>query len=797
MKKCLPVAMTVFLAASLLGSTNHALAAPALRKQVTQKGDFLFIGNTLGYECAANTPVPVVGTIANNACSSQTNNNIADSAPDLYWRSDSPAAGQATASTAETADTARSTAVLTVPTGASVTHAFLYWGATAATGAADTQVTLERTGAGGFSQSIEATQSFVPGTNNAYQAVADVTSIVQVAGSGAYRVSGVSATAFANVNNSNVFAAWALVVFYERASDPLRTIAVFDGLDAVYNGNPQSAMLTGFRVPNANWNAKLGVIAYEGDNTTTGDSLQFNGTAIADAVSPGNNFFNGSRSYLGSPVSVAGDLPQLTGGAQSMAGVDLDVVDVTGLVTAGATSATLSATSTGDTYYLGAFITSVSTFVPVFATTTKTVRDVDGSPTIPGDTLEYVIEVENTGNDASVDTSLSDVVPSGVTYVPGSLKVDGSAKTDSAGDDEASYDAATKTLAVRLGTGANASNGGSIAPGSSTTVIFRVTVDKGFSGSLANQALVTAAGALGAPSSSTPTDGDSTTEGSSPTTILVDACATNANCVVPTPVCSKAHSPAICVQCLADSDCGGTESGLVCDVASETCMPGCRGTNGNGCAAGLHCSSTDDTVGACDKCLTNAHCMNPTPVCSDTNECTHCASNAECEGNTTGTLCALEGTLEGSCVQCTATDKTSCTGSTATCDETTGTCVQCTSDDDCSDPAKKRCDTTAHTCVACLGDECNDAGAPDASTPDASVPDASAVTPVEPTTEDAGAEDEHDVGATVDHGCGCRTVPSGDFGARGALGGVLLALGVMGARRTRRATRGIRRNGEP
>src|SRR5690349_16289666 len=105
MKNCLPLAMTVFLAASLVGSTNDALAAPALRKQVTQKGDFLLIGNTLGYECAANTPAPVVGTIATNACSSQTIANVNDTAPDLYWRSDSPADGQATASTAETSAT--------------------------------------------------------------------------------------------------------------------------------------------------------------------------------------------------------------------------------------------------------------------------------------------------------------------------------------------------------------------------------------------------------------------------------------------------------------------------------------------------------------------------------------------------------------------------------------------------------------------------------------------------------------------------------------------------------------------
>ena len=64
--------------------------------------------------------------------------------------------------------------------------------------------------------------------------------------------------------------------------------------------------------------------------------------------------------------------------------------------------------------------------------------------------------------------------------MPGSLQVvSGSgagAKTDAAGDDQAEYDAASRTVQFRVGAGANATAGGVLAPGVSTTVRFDATV---------------------------------------------------------------------------------------------------------------------------------------------------------------------------------------------------------------------------------------------------------------------------------------------------------------------------------
>ncbi len=49
--------------------------------------------------------------------------------------------------------------------------------------------------------------------------------------------------------------------------------------------------------------------------------------------------------------------------------------------------------------------------------------------------------------------------------------------------------------------------------------------------------------------------------------------------------------------CESDADCGGPQSGVICD-ANAQCVVGCRGT-GNGCAAGFTCTSTTAAPGDC------------------------------------------------------------------------------------------------------------------------------------------------------------------------------------------------------
>ncbi len=93
----------------------------ALRYQTSQVGDVAMIGNTLGQDCRSQVPAPVLGTVG--ACGS----NTSDRGADIYWQSDGP--GVAAANNAITVANARSTAILNLPAGATVTYARLYWSA--------------------------------------------------------------------------------------------------------------------------------------------------------------------------------------------------------------------------------------------------------------------------------------------------------------------------------------------------------------------------------------------------------------------------------------------------------------------------------------------------------------------------------------------------------------------------------------------------------------------------------------------------------------------------------------------
>ncbi|HYQ18264.1 MAG TPA: DUF3344 domain-containing protein [Polyangiaceae bacterium] len=575
------------LALTLLALASSAVhAAPALRKQVDQRGNFVLFGNTLGQDCGAGVPKPVVGDVGE--CGSDTT----DTAPDVYWQADAPGAGRAQANVGVAVGSASSSARLRLPSGATVTYARLYWAAESPSGAADTHVVLDRLGSGAFSSPIDADDSALS-ARNAYQATADVTTLVRSHGVGSYRVSGVDSKGFVDVDDSVNFAAWWLVVFYEDSSEPPRNLTLFDGLDEVSSSQNQTAALSGFLVPAAGFDARLGVVTYEGDDQSDGDSLLMGASAtlgdsdrLSDGLNPLDNFFNSTRSELGEPVSVVGDLPQLNGEARSMGGFDLDVVDVTGRLSAGQKSVNIRATSTRDVYYLGGFITSISTFKPDLAGSSKVVSDLNGGAILPGDVLEYQIDVRNSGNDTAIDVIAIDELPEGVNYVPGSLAiVDGpgaGAKSDAHDADQAEYDAASRMVTFRVGSGANGTNGGSLAAGAHSTVKLQVEVTAGALGSLENQAQVSASGQQGSPSASWPTDGNGSGGGSPPTVVTVVECAVSSDCPAAKPVCDAATNR--CGPCQVDADCA--DATPVCDTSAGVCTeappPANGGSGGEG-----------------------------------------------------------------------------------------------------------------------------------------------------------------------------------------------------------------------
>lgn len=60
---------------------------------------------------------------------------------------------------------------------------------------------------------------------------------------------------------------------------------------------------------------------------------------------------------------------------------------------------------------------------------------------------------------------------------------------------------------------------------------------------------------------------------------------------------TSVHEDVTVVECIEDGDCGGQDSGRVCD-GNGSCVDGCR-PEGNGCPAGEECSGEDAGFGQC------------------------------------------------------------------------------------------------------------------------------------------------------------------------------------------------------
>jgi large repetitive protein len=339
----------------LLGGTP-ALAAPTLRFAADTPGGYAVTGQTLGYDCGSGQAPPVGSTVT---CSGVLDG---DSAADLYWRDQVASVGVA-------AVDARTSALLALPTGSTVLHARLYWGALRANEAPDRDVTLDREG--GFSAAVTADDSrAVPASGPlvgvayvAYQSSADVTQIVRTNRDGVYRVTGVDAIALNGVLSENAFSAWHLVVVYDLPTGAQRRLALYDGLDPVTASAETFVAVDGFAVPSAGTpQGTLAAWSFEGDASQTGDALRIKTSNTSNALNPADNFWNESRSSVG--AAVTGSVPALTGQPATGAGFDLDEIDLGPLLAGGDRSMRVTATSTQDEYWFGGFVLSIASEGP-------------------------------------------------------------------------------------------------------------------------------------------------------------------------------------------------------------------------------------------------------------------------------------------------------------------------------------------------------------------------------------------------------------------------------------------------
>jgi hypothetical protein len=248
----------------------------------------------------------------------------------------------------------QSSAMLALTPGDAVHKAYLYW---AGSGNGDYDVKLN-------GQEITAERSFPISVQNINQplryyfsAFADVTAIVQAAGSGTYTLSDLDLTALINqdtppddnlyCSNGTNFGGWVIVVIYKNDTLPLNQLNVYDGLQFV--PNPVDITLNSINVID-NDGAKIGFVAWEGDaSLNDGETLIFNDQELTNALNPPGNAFNSTNTVTGS---------------SELFNMDLDVYDIEDNIEAGDTIAKIKLTSKADFVMISTIVTKLNSQLP-------------------------------------------------------------------------------------------------------------------------------------------------------------------------------------------------------------------------------------------------------------------------------------------------------------------------------------------------------------------------------------------------------------------------------------------------
>ena len=381
---------------------------------------------------------------------------------------------------------------LNLPSCTNVLWAGLYWGATQGSDGSNTSWIIDETnvqikvpGSASYQTVVSAQTDYHNGTlvpglpHTGYRCFADITSLVNANNpNGTYTIANV--TGPAGIENGS--GGWTIVIAYADPSTVVRNLTVFDGSVIMNGGDPALHVpITGFLTPPSGpVSCELGAVVFDGDRGQTDEfSFKQNSNPLSgtysnltpNTTSDLNDMWNSTISYKGAVVT------SRVPAHQNTLGYDADIIDVpnAGNTVLGnsQTSASIRFSSPSENYMLQVVSTSISQFTPEF-NISKSSDDLNGGSLLPGEELRYTISYVNSGNDTSTATIITDRIPTGTSYKPGSLSIDGVPKTDAPGDDEAEYDYVTNTVTFRIGTGANASDGGEMIPTASGSVSFDV-----------------------------------------------------------------------------------------------------------------------------------------------------------------------------------------------------------------------------------------------------------------------------------------------------------------------------------
>ncbi|MFF7854764.1 DUF3344 domain-containing protein [Streptomyces sp. NPDC007904] len=252
-----------------------------------------------------------------------------------------------------------SRAEVRLPAGSRVTHARLYWGGNLRVGEQkppqDNGRVLIAEPGGEYKELLADTVvgRRVADGADAFQASADVTGLVRDSGAGLYTVAQINVAAGRSAAGS--WGGWTLVVAYENPAEPLRHLTLWDGFAPLQSRDGAEFPLRDLPFP-AGARGRVGVVAYNGDRGTDGDSLVLTagGTsaALADRANPADDVLN-------STISDPGAAPARVPAYANTLGYDSDVFDLAGALPHSGDEATFRLTSQRDAAWAGVLFAAV------------------------------------------------------------------------------------------------------------------------------------------------------------------------------------------------------------------------------------------------------------------------------------------------------------------------------------------------------------------------------------------------------------------------------------------------------
>ncbi|HLF51898.1 LamG-like jellyroll fold domain-containing protein [Flavobacterium sp.] len=262
-----------------------------------------------------------------------------------------------------------------------------------------------------------------------YVGYQEITDYVKAHGPGAYTVADIALTEGTNAN-PGLSGGWVIVVIYENPIMKSRAVTLFDGYDYIngqaVGGEYGLIPISGFTtVGSGQVNMKLGLLASEGDIALSGDYLAVQKLNQDPAVYPGNysilnhagnlttNFFNSSIFPL---PAVGSSNPIL----QNNTGVDFSMFTIpnasNSVIANNQTATTFRFGSTSDVFTIFGFAMSVDAYIPeptglISVTSINNVTNPAVLNALPGQTINYSLNITNQGTEATNNTIISIPIP--------------------------------------------------------------------------------------------------------------------------------------------------------------------------------------------------------------------------------------------------------------------------------------------------------------------------------------------------------------------------------------------------